>query len=323
MSDVVLDEPVYSTDLDANEVQEGATAGPGEVDAPDDLGVEAVLADLLGSPAESESAAVETAPDTTGLKSALEATYTIEPPAPTPVPSVAIAESVVGVDNRIRITNTDTYPWSAHASLLITARDGTLWLGTAFFIGPRVLATAGHNVFIHSPIAARQGWVRSVRVMPGRNGNELPFGSATTSRYASVTGWTVNGPNPDYDYAVIILDEDDDLGAQTGTLGFGSYSDSTLRSLYVNLSGYPSDRGSGREQWYMGGRIEDLSNRQIFYEIDTFGGQSGSAVYRITDGQRYAVGIHAYGVGSRPYNAATRITRPVFDNLLAWKNDNT
>ncbi len=54
-------------------------------------------------------------------------------------------------------------------------------------------------------------------------------------------------------------------------------------------------------------------------DIDTAGGQSGSAVYRIKDGKRFAVGIHAYGVGSGQFNSATRINRPVFDNLQTWR----
>ena len=116
--------------------------------------------------------------------------------------------------------------------------------------------------------------------------------------------------------------ESEALGNQTGWIGFGSYTDSTLRSITGNLAGYPGDLGGGREQWYMARGIDSVSNRQIFYDIDTAGGQSGSAVYRINDGSRFAIGIHAYGTGARPLNAATRISRPVFDNLKKWKNDN-
>ena len=40
------------------------------------------------------------------------------------------------------------YPWRVHASLLITAADGSNWIGTGWFVSPRVLVTAGHCVFI-------------------------------------------------------------------------------------------------------------------------------------------------------------------------------
>jgi V8-like Glu-specific endopeptidase len=69
----------------------------------------------------------------------------------------------------------------------------------------------------------------------------------------------------------------------------------------------------------MARRIASVGARKVFYDIDTAGGQSGSAVYRIKDGKRFAVGIHAYGVGSGQFNSATRINRPVFDNLQTWR----
>src|SRR5688500_5869439 len=40
------------------------------------------------------------------------------------------AETVHGVDDRARITNTAAYPWRVHASLSITAADGSMWIGT-------------------------------------------------------------------------------------------------------------------------------------------------------------------------------------------------
>jgi V8-like Glu-specific endopeptidase len=316
MSELVLDEPIYSTDLADDEIEEKApTVGSVAADEPGRNGVEAILAERMAATTQTERAAVATPPDTVGLKSAVEATYDI-------APTGLVPESVIGADQRVRIRSTEHHPWSVHASLLITARDGTRWVGTAFFIGPRVLATAGHNVYFHGPVEARRGWARSIQVTPGRDGDDMPFGSATTSRYATVRGWAVDGPNPDYDYGVIILGEDDRLGAETGTFGLGSYSDTTLRGLTANLSGYPADRGNGEQQWYMPGSIEDVSSHQVFYEIDTFGGQSGSAVYRISGGNRFAFGIHAYGVGRRPHNAATRITRSVYDNLVAWRDNN-
>jgi V8-like Glu-specific endopeptidase len=55
---------------------------------------------------------------------------------------------------------------------------------------------------------------------------------------------------------------------------------------------------------------------KVHYDIDTFGEQSGAAVYGIVDGKRYAVTVHAYGGVTT--NSGTRITAPVFENLKAW-----
>jgi V8-like Glu-specific endopeptidase len=314
------DDPVSNHDPESDEVEESDSVGAGgETDAPGDDGLEQAaegFALRTGAGAAAEMAAAPVAPSTDGLRSAVEASYA-------EAVGLITAESVIGDDNRTRITGTDRYPWRAHASLLVTARDGSRWIGTAFFISPRVLATAGHNLFFHGPVEARRGWARSIVVMPGRNESALPFGQATSARFFSVRGWTESLPdNPDaeYDYGVIVLDEGDDLGSRTGWLGFANYGDSTLRSVVGNLAGYPGDLGQGAQQWYMARRINSVSGRQVFYDIDTAGGQSGSAVYRIRDGSRYAVGIHAYGVGVRPFNAATRINGAVFNNLQAWKN---
>ena len=245
------------------------------------------------------------APDTSNLRNIAEASY--GPPLPQ-------AETVHGVDDRVRIEKTSDYPWRVHASLLITARDGSRWIGTAWFIGPRTLATAGHCVYIkNSGVAGRDGWVRQISVMPGRNESELPFGAVTSQVFHSVTGWADNG-DPQYDYGAIVIPTD--LGKTVGTLGFGALSQSELLDATGNLAGYPGDKPTGT-QWYHFNRIASVTPRKVFYDIDTAGGQSGAAVYRIdSDGNRTAFGIHAYGGAST--NSATRISTPVYQNLSNW-----
>ena len=253
-----------------------------------------------------EASVVEAAPDTSTLRPIGEATYG---------PAIS-TESVLGPDTRIQINNTADYPWRVHCSLLITANDGSQWIGTGWFIGPKTVVTAGHCVFIHAPGTARHGWVQSIKVMPGRNGATLPYGSVTVPRanLRSVTGWTVNGPNEEFDYGAMVLPTP--LGNTTGWFGFANYSDATLKPLTVNLSGYPGDKPSGT-QWYQSSPIAALGPRKVYYTIDTFGGQSGSAVYVIRNGSRYGVAVHAYGGSSS--NSGTRITKPVFDNFQLWK----
>lgn len=229
-------------------------------------------------------------------------------------PPKPIAETVHGPDDRVRIATTSTYPWSAHASLLITAADGSLWIGTGWFIGPHTLMTAGHVVFIkNSGVPGRDGWVRQIQVMPGRNGDSLPFGSVTSSNLRSVTGWTTNG-DQNFDYGAIILSSD--LGNSTGWFGFGVYPDADLLAAVANISGYPGDQPSGT-QWYDAHQVASVDARKVYYDVDTAGGQSGSAAYRIVDGQRYGVAVHAYG--GAVTNSGTRIVAPVFNNMVAWK----
>ena len=155
--------------------------------------------------------------------------------------------------------------------------------------------------------------MKSIQVMPGRDGTKLPYGSATSTNFRTVNGWINNG-SEEYDYGAIILATD--LGSTTGWLGFGVYDDATLTSSVGNISGYPGDKPSGT-QWYAARTIASVAARKVFYDIDTAGGQSGSAVYRIVNGNRYGVAVHAYG-GSVT-NSGTRIVQPVYDNMLAWR----
>lgn len=231
-------------------------------------------------------------------------------------PSVPVDERIIGADDRVQVTDTTSYPWRAHASLLITAADGSQWVGTGWFLGPHTLGTAGHVVFINnSGVPGRDGWVQSIRVIPGRNGAQQPFGSVVASggAFRSVTGWTLNG-DQNFDYGAIVLATD--LGHQTGWLGFGVYNDATLRAATANVAGYPADKPAGT-QWYHASRVSAVNEQKVFYETDTVGGQSGSAVYRLVDGDRQAFAIHAYG-GST-VNSGTRINTSVFNNLLAWR----
>lgn len=251
------------------------------------------------------AAALYTVPDTDHLRDIGEASFG---PAP------ALAETVHGPDDRVRITNTAAYPWRANASLLITARDGSQWIGTGWFIGPHTLMTAGHVVYIkNSGVPGRDGWVRSIAVMAGRDGSKLPYGTVQSTNFKSVTGWTNNG-SENFDYGAIILPTN--LGNSTGWYGFGVYPDATLLSSVGNISGYPGDKPSGT-QWYDARRIASVNSRKVYYDIDTAGGQSGSAVYRLANGARYAFAIHAYGGGTT--NSGTRIVQEVYNNMVAWK----
>ena len=229
-------------------------------------------------------------------------------------PPPPFAETVHGPDDRRQITNTSVYPWRATASLLITAADNSQWIGTGWFVSPRTLITAGHCVYIKgSGVPGRDGWVKSMKVMPGRNGSTLPYGSVTTTSFRSVNGWTNNG-DENFDYGAIILPTP--LGNTTGWLGYGVYTDADLLASVGNIAGYPGDKPSGT-MWYDARKIASVNARKVYYDIDTAGGQSGAAVYRIKDGKRYAFGIHAYGGATT--NSGTRIITAVYNNITGWK----
>lgn len=244
------------------------------------------------------------APSLAGLRDIGEASF-----GPPPM-----TEAILGSDDRVRITGTTAYPWRAIASLLITARDNSQWIGTGWFVSPRTLITAGHCIFIKgSGVPGRDGWVKRVTVIPGRNGAAQPFGSAISTTFRSVTGWTANG-NHEFDYGAIIIPTP--MGSTVGTFGYASYSDINLLGKTVNVGGYPGDKPAGT-MWYHSNLATSLGPRKLYYLVDTMGGQSGAPVWRIVDGKRIAVAVHAYG--GAVANHGTRINAAVRNNITGWK----
>ncbi|UOQ68248.1 trypsin-like serine peptidase [Hymenobacter volaticus] len=219
-------------------------------------------------------------------------------------------EVIIGTDDRVQVTNTTNVPYRRICHLSIKAADGTSFLGTGFFIGPRTIMTAGHCVYIHE----HGGWPQQIIVSPARNVANRPYGQIVATSFGSVKGW-VNNQSRNHDYGVIQLSKNDRVSPEIGSFGFGMFSDQALRSKQLSTAGYPGDKPSGTMMFHSR-KATAVDPNTIVYDIDTVGGQSGSAVY---DENRIVVGIHTNGASAG--NSATRITQPVFNNLTQWRSE--
>lgn len=232
-------------------------------------------------------------------------------------------ETVIGIDERARVLDTDLHPWRMICALRMRGQNGAGAIGTGWFIGPKTVMTAGHCVFSNYFFG---GWASQIEVIPGMNGAGIaarPYGSVSSTRFSSVDLWTAN-EDADFDIGCIHLDEA--KGSEVGWFAIGALSPEDLESYLVNISGYPGDRGAGAEQYHSRNRVLRVSERRLFYEVDTFGGQSGAPVWihRDDDAPPLAVGIHAYGIGGTPANfnitanSAPRIIPEVLDKMKEW-----
>ncbi len=225
-------------------------------------------------------------------------------------------ETIIGLDNRTRVTTTTTFPW--RAIVLITFDAGRC---SGALYGKDVVVTAGHC--IHSG-GTGGSWQTNVRVYPGRNGATAPYGSCTSKSLHSVLGWT-RDRNERFDYGVIKLNCS--IGNTTGWFGLW-WQGASLNGTSSQIAGYPGDKPL--EQWQSTDRVRVSEAEQVFYFNDTVGGVSGSAVFANRPaGSPFCVGhcimaIHAYGLHGAPphsnHNHATRLTQGRFDNLVRWRN---
>ena len=187
-------------------------------------------------------------------------------------------------------------------------------------IGANTVATAGHCV---APGGTGGFYDASTyTIAPGQNGSSQPFGTCGARRLYSVTGWTNSGDEA-YDYGAIKLKCA--VGNNTGWFGFW-WQGASLTGLAATVTGYPGDKPFGTN-WTHTLSIAVTETNQIFYKMDTFGGQSGSPVWKTNSdfcSGSCVMGIHAYGLhGASPHgdnNHGTRITEARFNNLISWRD---
>jgi V8-like Glu-specific endopeptidase len=236
----------------------------------------------------------------------------------------AFPETVIFTDDRVLVNAPEKFPWRMICSLEIQGSLGGTGIGTGWFIGPKTIATAGHCVF-HPSLG---GWAEEIIIHPGRydlNNRVFPYPKShhftkpiVSKRFEAVNGW-LNTLNPDFDYAVIHLDEP--VGEETGWFSVAVKDDTALQGSLVNISGYPGDKDLGRRQYFASSKVGLVTPTRIFYEADTYGGQSGSPAWVQDDINSIpqVVGIHSYGVGgSFTLNSATRITAEIFGTIKQW-----
>lgn len=225
------------------------------------------------------------------------------------------------IADRQRAADTRLSPFRKICDVVITAGDNSLHSGTAFFISPRMLVTCGHCLFVFRPGTATHGPVRKVLVMPARNGE--------TNASQSLVGWVEVTPenmrvhdrwrlegNLDFDYGVLILPPNQPLGAQVGFFNVSPFPDQALNGARPTLSGYPDNVPDGT-QWFETNPIRQVAPARLFYDIFTFGGQSGSPVFFADNTQQTACAIHSFG--NVPFNSGVRITPALIAQLNAWR----
>lgn len=219
-----------------------------------------------------------------------------------------VEEVIIGADDRVRVTNVNKKPYKWLCSLVIRAANGKGYVGSGFLVGRRTIITAGHCVYM----SKQGGWAASITVYVARNGGSWAHTfNVPRTGLRSTSGW-VNQGRPESDYGAIILSQN--LPANYECFDVTVRDTNYLRNRLVNVVGYPGDKPPG-QMWGHGRQLKQVAAETLRYDIDTYGGQSGTAVFE-GDDPYTVVGIHNYGDLSG--NSATRITDAVKTRIDGW-----
>lgn len=221
-----------------------------------------------------------------------------------------LRRAVPGRDGRQKVDNTTTYPYSIHSQLQIDF-SGSKYGGSGSMVGPHHVLTCAHNVYDRT-----MKWATNIEVHPAKYGSTSPFGKAKVVKSYVYKNW-ISNEDRNFDIALLVLDKS--IGHFTGWGGVCSTTEDYLKASTINLTGYPGDDEDGKRcnyMWTMSDRITKIKSESFEYIIDTFGGQSGSALWLNHLGNQPTIlGVHT--LGSTDTNYGVRITKENFTNLIA------
>ena len=249
------------------------------------------------------------------------------PPYQGLLPPGILPETVLGADDRVRVSPTTSYPWRTVCKLFMTAADGTHWVCSGAIIGCQDghgyhILTAGHCIYMHD----HGGWISSIEVVPGLDYTYMPYHHAWGTYLRTYTGWTSSADHR-HDWAMVTLDRN--VGDYTGWMGRITTTNLDWYEGIFNSAGYPADRNCGvSNSWGLCmyfdadyGRVATEYNH--WYYMDTYGGQSGMPVWHYDGTNRYIATIHAYGDDGSGSNHGTRLNQDKFDRVITWCGSDT
>ncbi|KAK7976389.1 hypothetical protein PG989_014852 [Apiospora arundinis] len=241
------------------------------------------------------------------------------------------AESVIGDDDRVKVSPEHFAPGGKYRSIvkLFLRYEGqpasAKWpIATGWLIRPDLLVTAGHCAF---DWGHNLGRLVQVKCYIGYNGHEsihdarahVQFRSG--KRVATTLEWMTAKNNRNFDVSFIQVDRPFD-----GITPY-QFADTPLSgTTSIGVVGYPGDLKDEKTK-EVGAHMYEMfqSNtwnlaesqwRMMEYQIDTYGGNSGSPVIRESD--NVSIGVHVYGGNPNSASVIGMYGNPFLDYVAAF-----
>jgi len=189
----------------------------------------------------------------------------------------------------------------------------------AFFASCTARSASACDVTIPDNVTTPCAASTSIRVAPGRNWKEQPFGVHISTKFSCAPDWMAKGRR-DHDIGCIHLAEP--IGDQAGWLRFAAADPAQLLGATVVASGYPEYASSYDNLLIGSGSVRSVDGGRIYYDVDTTDGQSGAPVWLEADGaEPKVIAIHAYEPESEGgLNSATALTSEALDLIASWQS---
>jgi glutamyl endopeptidase len=230
---------------------------------------------------------------------------------------VARPLSVLPPDDRQQITPTTDFPWRTICKLKIKMPDGSCLDGTCVIIDDFHVLTAGHCVYDGS----RGGWPLQLEIIPGLDGDYLPYNRAWATHIRCPTEWT-DSQQTEYDWALVTLDRN--IGLWTGYMGRYTTTDlDWYTTVPFDVAGYPADLAEGTGLFWDSDVTRVATGYVHWYYMDTGVAMSGSPVYTEFAGSRYICTIHTRGDDGTGSNHGTRLDQDKYDQIDTWLSEDT
>ncbi|HCA28413.1 MAG TPA: hypothetical protein DEP23_01940 [Ruminococcaceae bacterium] len=211
---------------------------------------------------------------------------------------------IIGTDDRFRVTTYTATPYRAIGRLQV-------WKGGPNYVNVSCAAFCDSAVIT----AAHCVYNSSNNTLVNKNNVYMQFGFDNYNWYRYdpnvkpthyiIPSWYWNGNSAEDDWCIIMYDQ------SVTDWYFGFRSAVTLNSRIYNVTGYPQDKGKtpsdpngGSQMWSAKGSITYADTYYLQHNMDTVGGNSGSAIY---DDSNYIVGVHVGYPGGSNVNHGPRI----------------